>query len=780
MEMSHYVESRRQAPWRAGQSDDVGTDTEAAAWSGGGPPLSRGADSARSDAMSPQDRSGANDWPMTFRGAAPSSIPGSAPSPCRRRIVQARRPGKDPAAAVRSHPGAKSRPGVEAWPDEPAPPFSRHHQIALSAPVVLARESLLTDTLSIEASDGVPATVPVTARHRPDIDGLRAVAVLAVILTHAGVAGFAGGFVGVDVFFVISGFLIYRDLVTRLREGRLSLLGFYGRRMRRTLPALYLVCAATLAAATFVMMPGDLDEMARGMIGAVLLVPNIVFLTQAGYFDAAATAKPLLHTWSLGVEEQFYLLAPLLPLALRGLAPGRRKAVLLTLFALALALCVGIRRAAPDAAFYLMPARAFEFLIGCLLAEDAIPAIRSRRLAEAVTGAAAAALALAIAAFSDKTPLPGALSLMPCLATAAIIHVGATRRTFVAMALGARGPAFIGLISYSLYLWHWPILVLARYADLLATPSCALAALVLAFGLSVLSWRYVETPFRDPRSAWRRRAPRLVPGAAALIVGCCAAVVATDGLPGRLPPDVASVASYFAYRDRKPYREGQCFITSKNSLADYDRATCLKIVPGKENVLLLGDSQAAHLWTGLRDTWPKVNVLQATASGCKPVVGTSGASRCTRLMAETIDRFIPDHHLDAIVIAGLWDEADIAPLEATIAALKPHVGRIVVFGPMPRYDQPLATVLAKSMLRGTLDGVAAHRLAFVQPLDAAMRAAIAPRAIYVSSWDALCPGNACRLFAAPGVPIQFDYHHLTKEGADLMMATIRAKDGTLF
>ena len=616
--------------------------------------------------------------------------------------------------------------------------------------------------------------------YRPDIDGLRAVAVVAVILTHAGVAGFTGGFVGVDIFFVISGYLIYRDLIRRLAEGRLSLFGFYGRRMRRTFPAFYLVCAVTLAGAALLLMPGDLDELARSMIAAVCLVPNIFYLTQVGYFDGAAMSKPLLHTWSLGVEEQFYLLAPLLPLALARFAPRRRKAVLVALFVGALALAIGIRLLSRDAAFYLMPARAFEFLVGCLLAEAIVPPVRARWLAEALTAIAALALVVSITAFSDATPLPGLLSLVPCLATAAIIHVGGTRNTAVGAALGWRGAAFVGLISYSLYLWHWPLIVALRYADLRATPTLALGAGVLLFGLSSLSWRFVETPFRDPRSQWRGRAPFLVPAGAAVLVATCALTVAADGWPHRFPPDVASVAAYYAYRDHKPFREGQCFITSKNHLADYDRATCLRIVPGKKNVLLLGDSHAAHLWTGLADTWPDVNFLQATASGCKPVIGSIGAAGCTQMMDAMIGRFIPAHHLDAIVIGGLWDEADIAPLRATIETLRPHVGKVVVFGPMPRYDEPVATLVAKGMLHGTLADVPDHLLEGIKPLDAEMRTAIAPIATYVSTREAMCPDDHCRLFAAAGVPMQFDYHHLTKQGCDRMMATIRATQGPLF
>ena len=621
---------------------------------------------------------------------------------------------------------------------------------------------------------------PNSPRYRADIDGLRAIAVVVVILSHAGVGVFGGGFVGVDVFFVISGFLIHRDLLRRVNEGRFSFVGFYGRRLRRTIPALVVTCGVTLLASLVVLMPGDLDEMARSLVGTIFLVPNIVFLTQTGYFDQAAAEKPLLHTWSLGVEEQFYLLAPFLVLALARISWSRRRAALAILFVAALGFSVGLQAVAPAAAFYLMPARVFELLIGVALAEGLMPAIQTRWRAELLVALGLAGLAVSVLVFSEALPHPGWPTLLPCLSTAAIIHVGLTRQTLVGRALGLRGPALVGLVSYSLYLWHWPILVLARYADLPATPGWIAGEAVLLFALAAASWRFVEQPFRTPGSFWQRRAPILVPLGGAVLVGCSALVIASQGLPRRFPPDVASVAGFYAYRDQKPFREGRCFVTSADSLADYDRAGCLAEATDAPNVLLLGDSHAAHLWTGLRETWPDVNFLQATASGCKPVLGTTGASRCTSLMKDAFGSFIPAHRLDALVIAALWDEADIAPLLATVAAMKPFVRKIVVFGPVPRYDRPIATLLARSLLRGDLAAVSRHLLPGTAVLDAQMRAAVAPVATYVSTYDALCPAKTCRLFVTAGVPMQFDYHHLTAPGAAAMMARIKRGDGDLF
>ena len=642
----------------------------------------------------------------------------------------------------------------------------------------------MASTFALSRPAAGPQAAPLAARTRPayraDIDGLRAFAVLAVILTHAGVPGFSGGFVGVDVFFVISGYLISRDLLRRVADGQLSLLGFYGRRLRRTLPALFVTCVATLAAAAFVLMPGDLDEMARSLIGVVLLAPNVVFLAQTGYFDQAAVAKPLLHTWSLGVEEQFYLVAPFLAVAFARLRQ-RRRLVGALFFAGALGFSIVLQAVAPDAAFYLMPARVFEFLIGAAVAEAAVAPVRAAWAAELVAGLGLAGLVASVAIFSAGLPHPGWPTLLPCLSTAALIHVGLNRTTLAGRLLAMRAPAFLGLISYSLYLWHWPILVIARYHDLPQTPPWLAGEAVLLVALSWASWRFIEQPFRAAGSPWRQRAALILPAAAAGLVAAAVAMVALNGLPGRFPPDVASVAGYYAYRDGKPFREGRCFITSQNSLGDFDRGTCLALAPDKPNVLLLGDSHAAHLWTGLRDAWPGINFLQATASGCKPLLGATGARRCTALMGDMLERFIPEHRLDAVVIAGLWDEADIAPLMTTLEALVPAAPDLVVFGPMPRYDQPVATLLAKGLRDHDLAAVPRHRLAGTAGLDARMRAAVSPVARYVSPYAALCPADgACRLFASAGVPMQFDYHHLTAAGAAAMMATIKEGAPDLF
>mgnify|MGYP005811514441 CR=1 FL=1 len=619
------------------------------------------------------------------------------------------------------------------------------------------------------------AAQPARRNYRPDIDGLRAIAVIAVVLTHAGIPGCAGGFIGVDVFFVISGYLIVRNLESAQEGGLRGIGKFYARRLRRTMPALYLAAGVTFLAGCAILMPGDLDDLARSLIASLCLVPNIYFLTQVGYFDHGAMSKPLLHTWSLGVEEQFYLLAPLLPLVLRRLDPRGRKIAFVMLFAAGLVFCVLLQAKAPAAAFYLMPARLWEFFIGSLVAEKLVPPLRNRWLAEIVSAVSLIALIATIVLLSPESAHPGLVTLIPCAATAALIHAGSHgTTTFAGRLVGNRLFVAVGLISYSLYLWHWPLIVYLRYAGVDMTWGLRIAAFAALIAVSALSWRFVEVPFRTDGSPLRRHAARILPAAAAILVAVSLAVSLDRGWPARFPAAVASIARFYDYREAKPYREGQCFITSRETLAQFDRGTCLNIDPKRKNILLLGDSHAAHFWTALQQARPDDNILQATASGCKPLLGTTGEHRCEAMMAEMFQSFLPAHRLDGVIISALWRGEDLAALKATIAYLKPLVGEITVLGPTPVYDEPMATLLARSVLHGDLASMKAHEYADVPLLDAEMRGEIAPLATYVSAYQAMCPAGACRLFAAPGVPMLFDFSHLTNEGAAVLVQRLLA------
>lgn len=620
------------------------------------------------------------------------------------------------------------------------------------------------------------AATRAASAYRPDIDGLRAVAVLSVVATHLGLAGFAGGFLGVDIFFVISGYLITRNLEASQGRGWRGLADFYTRRMRRTMPALYLVTLATAICAALLLLPGELDDFARSVVATVLFVPNLFFLSETDYFAHAAASKPLLHTWSLGVEEQFYLVAPLIPLALRRLGRRGRGAALLGLLLASLLLCAILQRSAAPAAFFLMPTRLWEFVVGGMIAERVLPPVRSDWLAEALAAAALVALGGSIYAFSAATAHPGLPTLIPCVATAALIHVGTGRRTLVGRLLGCRPMAGIGLISYSIYLWHWPMIRFGRLLDLPETPAALLAGFGLLIGLSTLSWRFVEVPFRAPGTFPRRHALRILAPGAALLAGLGFVTVWAHGFPQRFTPAVASVASYYDYANRRDFREGTCFITSKyGDVRYFDRRACLTPSTGKPNLLVIGDSHGAHLWAGLHAVFPDWNVMQATASGCKPLLPPSGKTYCTDLIRQVMTQDLPRMRPkpDVILLGSVWGTEDLAPLETTMRELAAGGTHVIVMGRMPGHNEALPTLLARATLEGKASLVRDHQEGAPFDIDRAFKAALPPDA-YFSATDLLCPHEDCRVYAGPGIPLQFDTDHLTTEGSILVAEGLRA------
>lgn len=365
-------------------------------------------------------------------------------------------------------------------------------------------------------------------RYRPDIDGLRALAVLPVVLFHAGVPFFSGGFVGVDIFFVISGYLITAILLKDIHQEQFSIIRFYERRLRRIFPALFLVLLLTTLAASLWMIPKDFKDFGIGLTGAVFFFSNIVFWRQSGYFDLPAESKPLLHTWSLAVEEQFYIFFPLFLWALHRFIPMRVRLVLLFAATGSFIYSVWGVQHHPEAAFYLAPYRAWELLLGSLLACGAFPLLRSHLLRQSF-GLVGLALILSSVIFISKTtPFPGLAALPPCLGALLIIYSGQRqheldKKTWAQQWLSTKPLVGVGLISYSLYLWHWPMLVMGQH---LALEKLTLVQNMGLIALAVLgayaSWRWIEAPFRSSvpyaqqnspsaKKALSQRAKRVIP-----------------------------------------------------------------------------------------------------------------------------------------------------------------------------------------------------------------------------------------------------------------------------
>jgi peptidoglycan/LPS O-acetylase OafA/YrhL len=383
--------------------------------------------------------------------------------------------------------------------------------------------------------------------YRPEIDGLRAIAVLAVVFYHAGL-GCPGGYVGVDVFFVISGYLITSLILKDLRQGTFSLAAFWERRIRRIFPASAVCVLVTLIAGFFLLLPDDLENLGKSAIAQTLLVANFYFWRTTNYFGGANEEKPLLHTWSLAVEEQFYLFFPLLLLLLFRFPgfrrPGRLIGLMLAGAAISLALAMWGVTHQPFATFFLLPTRVWELLCGAIIAALPATAIpQSRWLREGGSWLGLAAILTPVWLYNEKTLFPGLAALPPCLGTAMLIWANGANaagpppaQTLPARILSLRAVVFIGLISYSLYLWHWPVIAFSDYWKTAPFSSLTRWSFVLAsFGLAVLSWRFVETPFRKRRAFSKRKwvySTALASSFLMLILG--SAFVLYSGFPHRL------------------------------------------------------------------------------------------------------------------------------------------------------------------------------------------------------------------------------------------------------
>ncbi|MDQ0464230.1 peptidoglycan/LPS O-acetylase OafA/YrhL [Caulobacter ginsengisoli] len=605
-------------------------------------------------------------------------------------------------------------------------------------------------------------------------------AVLPVVAYHAGFSQIPGGFVGVDVFFVISGFLISGIVQDEIEAGRFSLISFYERRVRRILPALFVMMAAATAAAIWLLLPAELVAYGQSLAAATLSASNVWFWLKTDYFDEIARQAPLLHTWSLAVEEQFYLVLPGLLLLARGTS---RRVLCWIIGALALASLAWSAFSLtwqPEAAYYLLPSRAWELALGALLAFGFPPASPNRWLREAAGFGGLAAIAYAVLTLTVKTPFPGLAALAPCLGTAAVLWAGQGGDSWVRRVMSFRPLVWVGLISYSLYLWHWPVIVFQNAGLLLGddiSPKLEKMILVtVSLALAWASWWFVERPFRQ-RGVFGRRTVFIMAGVgAASLVLVGLGLAWAQGLPGRLPAHAAWTGSWIGYDQRAAYREGTCFVTAR-ARQSFDYDGCLSGDPGRPTYLLIGDSHAAALWSGLAKALPDANVLQATNGGCRPVFPSASSDKgCAVMMNRLFGRWIPGRRLDGVWLAGRWGEADLKSLFETAEDLKAQGVNVTVIGPLIRYDKVLPRLLVLSELDNDPGLPARHRLTEILALDARMKTMAARRGIeYLSLNDLICDAKACVTRTKDGVPLQFDGGHLTGEGSALVGALAAPK-----
>ncbi|WP_246703350.1 acyltransferase family protein [Rhizobium sp. P28RR-XV] len=506
---------------------------------------------------------------------------------------------------------------------------------------------------------------PSSLTYRRDIDGLRALAIIPVVLYHAGIPGFSGGFVGVDVFFVISGFLMASLISNEIDRGEFSLVRFYERRIRRIFPALFAVLVASFIAAWLLLMPAEFAYFARSLKAAALFTSNIQFEKESGYFDIGAQMKPLLHTWSLAVEEQFYILFPLLLMVVSRFARRTAALILAGLLLISFGASTWTLFQSQAEAFYLLQFRAWELLLGALLAFGVIPMPKRPEMRAGLAAAGVLLIAVAIFGFSDKTLFPGPAALLPCLGAALIIHArdesGPASRL-----LRSRPMTFIGLISYSLYLWHWPIIVFSREMtgrELSLPQGGVIVAASLA--AAVLSWRFIEQPFRG-RGSFVKRLPLFVGAVTVVIVaiGLGDYVAHHGGVPDRLSANVRKV--YASTYDQSRFSLPPCFADSDTTgptVADIRAGKLCLLGPdgsSKPSFVVWGDSHSGAMAPAIDAAATQVGItgLFAGHASCPPLPGVQltargDSERCGKFNGAVRD-LIVSRHVPLVFLVGYW------------------------------------------------------------------------------------------------------------------------------
>jgi peptidoglycan/LPS O-acetylase OafA/YrhL len=625
-----------------------------------------------------------------------------------------------------------------------------------------------------------------SSAYRSDVDGLRAIAVLLVVIFHlhifrAGGQLVSGGFIGVDVFFVISGYLLTGIIAKEIQASKFSIAGFYERRARRILPALVALLTATTIVSLFFLFPGELLAYAKSLIAATFSYSNFYFWSVSSYFDSP-DSKPLLHTWSLAVEEQFYVVLPILLVLLSKFVPRLRSSALLLLCCGSFAWSVWASIHQPTSAFYSPLSRAWELLLGSLLALDAIPAFEARWIRETAAAAGLVMIVFAAVRLTDATAFPGIAALLPCGGAFLILAAGRNGESTVGKVLAWRPLAFIGLISYSVYLWHWPLIVFSKMG-LLPIPTHGLyapAVLLLSLALGALSWRFIEQPFRS--GPLRRMPRRRVFVVSACGLASCAAfslvITIMHGFESRFSSSAVRIAAYATVPEENGF--GTCFIASGYTFDDYRKELCLKQEPGKRNYLLLGDSHSAALLYGISRVLPNSHIMQASSAGCNIRIGMTERDDCSRMAAYVFGDYLETHHVDALLLTARWHhESDFLALTDTMAWCRRHGIPVYILGPVMEYNAPLPRLLAYAISRHDPALVSRDEEMEFFALDRSFRQIAEDRwhVHYASIMSIVCPAGKCMTYADPSqnVPVLFDTDHLSNPAALLVAEKLFAE-----
>ncbi len=633
--------------------------------------------------------------------------------------------------------------------------------------------------------------------YRPEVDGLRAIAVLSVVLFHAFPGLLPGGFIGVDIFFVISGYLITSILLKEMADQRFSFARFYERRARRLLPPLLPVLAVTTVLCIFLLNTVQYADYLKSLKANALFVSNWHFLKSISYFDTPGATTPLLHTWSLSIEEQFYFIFPALLLALTTLC---RKAVLPAIVILLLASFAYaeflLANNKLDTAFYNSAARFWELLVGGLL--GAVPQVSlSRRLASLIEAMGIGLLAFALLTFDQQTRFPGASALLPTFGAAALIATGGKGR--IATILASRPMTSVGLVSYALYLWHWPLMVAAH----LVTPTPPIWLMTLAvLGSLLLAWLsyiFIERPVRtrklmvNRKSVWALASVTVIGVALSSLLlktptlkqqqslahGAVARMMYSEEKNALL--DTIATASQAAQErfnlnftgksgdfERAKLDKWTCSFDYDNSLSRLE--ACVTQQATDNDVLVMGDSIGRDTTHALRLAFPQQNFIMLHQSSCPP----GETNTCFRGQKQLLESLSSKLALKAIVIAFRYQPTHYADVEPGLRAARKITSNVYMLGISPMFALPMADFVRSLPLQAMPENGVLESNETMVPWnyealrDKARNLAQRGGATFVDVLPFFCDGKQCRIWAGDqyGKPLFFDQQHLTADGIE--------------
>tara|TARA_Y100000591_G_C21853560_1_gene713359 strand:- start:2584 stop:4449 length:1866 start_codon:yes stop_codon:yes gene_type:complete len=613
-------------------------------------------------------------------------------------------------------------------------------------------------------------------KYRSEIDGLRALAVLPVIFFHAGIDFFKGGYIGVDIFFVISGYLITSIILREINQGKFSILNFYERRARRILPALFFVMSFSLICSWFFLLPGEFKNFGQSLISVTFFVSNIFFWRKSGYFDGASEYMPLLHTWSLSVEEQFYLLFPIFLVITFRFGKRTIVSMILLIAFLSLGIAEWGWRNEPQANFYLTPTRVWELMIGALAS---FYLQRERASKEWHSSIALIGFLMIVIPmfyiFDGNTPFPSYLTLFPTVGTVMII-VFASENNLIGR-LFSLGPLVkTGLISYSMYLWHVPLFVFSKYLIPQGDHNAIFPAIIfLTFFLAYMSWRYIEQPFRQKENFNRKQIFSITISSMMFFFLIGIFIHTNDGYSSRFSPEQQEILAYQGYEIDELYREEKCFLKRDQDFLNYAKY-CATISETEPNYLIWGDSHAASLYFGLKDSL-KGNLMQLTSTECNPFSSDykPRTPNCLSINEGVKDLLLLNPNIEVFIYANWYryskNENFQENVASTIGFLTKNKISFKIIGGTPQFEPSLPHLLIRDpnyKSSSIIKNTTVDKIAKVNELLNNST----PDSRFIDSQKIFCIQQDCQFQDDRNNLYFWDYGHLTKEGSLFLASKI--------